>query len=316
MRRIHQDVQFHHNTNPPHRNGTFFSSSLHNPTSHELDASAMRNILTLLMNKTLETKKKQKENPHHRYEGVYRESANIDKPPIMQQGFDPKDLFDISDRNESSFEVQKKSATEIIKSEEQGREISDYRLNETSKSTTQIKFEISKIQLTSDEKLKNREEINVNGTQIGANSSQLEKVPSDKEDLEYERKTENALEMKKVQEIERIKEIEKKIDEMEDPTSAEIFGEVMRKIISQGKKGKKIFQQLLDGIDDEELKQRLVGKMENLTKLEEEERKRKRRDLILSSPLRDELNKDDEEGDVAIEEVFNNEMNFTIIKIN
>lgn len=51
--------------------------------SHELDAKAMRAILTELFVKTFDTKKKQKENPHHHYEGTFVEAANIDKPPAQ-----------------------------------------------------------------------------------------------------------------------------------------------------------------------------------------------------------------------------------------
>ncbi|XP_011258449.1 uncharacterized protein LOC105252643 isoform X2 [Camponotus floridanus] len=80
MSRVNQDVQFHHKGNALRLN---ISTSLENQVgSHELDAQTMRHILTQLLAKTTDTKKKQKENPHHHYEAVFKEVTNIDKPPI------------------------------------------------------------------------------------------------------------------------------------------------------------------------------------------------------------------------------------------
>uniref|UniRef100_A0A0C9RP70 NAB6_0 protein n=1 Tax=Fopius arisanus TaxID=64838 RepID=A0A0C9RP70_9HYME len=82
MKKADQDVQFHHKGNAPHSNGTLPRlMSGHHYTSHELGAKEMRHILTNLFAKTLVAKNKQKENPHHHYEGVYREDDNIEKPP-------------------------------------------------------------------------------------------------------------------------------------------------------------------------------------------------------------------------------------------
>lgn len=79
MSRVNQDVQFHHKGNALRLN---ISTSLENQVgSHELDAQTMRHILTQLLAKTIDTKKKQKENPHHHYEAVFKEVTNIDKPP-------------------------------------------------------------------------------------------------------------------------------------------------------------------------------------------------------------------------------------------
>lgn len=311
MTRAHQDVQFHHKPNSINR--TYFSSSFQNPTSHELDANAMRNILTLLMKKTLETKKNQRDNPHHRYEGVYRESGNIDKPPTMEKEFDPRDLFDFSksDQIEAKFEIQQE--IKFTRSKKRDSEIFDKKLinkkgnadlnfSQNEESGTRLKLGNSTIKLIN-EVLKKTQE-NVNETQIEGNSAQVEFERSTVKSEANITEEKGIEKMKEIEKLKEIAEIEKKIVEIDDkdPTSAEIFGEVMRKIISQGEKGKKLFQQLVDEVDDQELKKRLMMKMENITK-GEEENFRRRRELILSSPLRDELNKDDEEEDAAIEEV-------------
>lgn len=74
MRRAGQDVHFHHQDGavgslPPSHG------------SHELDDQAMRRVLTELFAKTHDMKrKKEHPPPHHRYKGVFRESANIDQP--------------------------------------------------------------------------------------------------------------------------------------------------------------------------------------------------------------------------------------------
>lgn len=78
MRRADQDVHFHHEDRIHRLN--ISKSSGHQAGSHELDAETMRNILTQLLAKTDHTKKKQKKNPHHHYEGVFRDITNIDKP--------------------------------------------------------------------------------------------------------------------------------------------------------------------------------------------------------------------------------------------
>lgn len=78
MGRVNQDIQFHHKGNALRLN--ISQSSENQKGSHELDAKTMRNILTQLLAKTIDTKKKQKENPHHHYEAVFRDITNIDKP--------------------------------------------------------------------------------------------------------------------------------------------------------------------------------------------------------------------------------------------
>ncbi|XP_046620096.1 uncharacterized protein LOC124305099 [Neodiprion virginianus] len=82
MERVRVGVKFHDESRVTGVNHTLpASSGIHQLSSHELDAQQMRNILTQLFAKTLLTKNKQKETPHHHYEGTYRESSNIDRPP-------------------------------------------------------------------------------------------------------------------------------------------------------------------------------------------------------------------------------------------
>lgn len=263
MTKIHQDVKFHHhNSKISHKNRTF-SSINYNPSSHELDANAMRNILALLTKKTNEMKNKQKENSYHKYEGVYRESDNIDKPPAIKE-FDPRDLFDILDQKRQSIEINKNE--NLTKSNnERNYKISNYTLiknnnniEKLNKSNENYNSKISNEQLS----IKTNDKIN-----DSTNRGKMENIDDN------------------------------------EPSSVEVFGEVMRKIISQGEKGQKLFQQLLNEIDDEKLKQRLAMKLKSTTKIENE-KKRKKRDFILSSPLHDELNRNDEDDDAAIEEVI------------
>lgn len=78
MRRADQDVHFYHKDSALRLN--ISKSSRHQLGSHELDAETMRHILTQLLAKTDYTKKKQKKNPHHHYEAIFRDVTNIDKP--------------------------------------------------------------------------------------------------------------------------------------------------------------------------------------------------------------------------------------------
>ncbi|XP_046751667.1 uncharacterized protein LOC124414690 [Diprion similis] len=82
MKRARAGVKFHDESRIPGVNHTLpASSGVQQLSSHELDSKQMRNILTQLFAKTLSTKNKQKETPHHHYEGTYREVSNIDRPP-------------------------------------------------------------------------------------------------------------------------------------------------------------------------------------------------------------------------------------------
>lgn len=79
MKRAGLDVHFHHEGSARRSNVSESIGYSHQPGgSHELDAKAMRNILTQILAKTLDMKKK-KDHPHHHYKSVFRESANIDK---------------------------------------------------------------------------------------------------------------------------------------------------------------------------------------------------------------------------------------------
>lgn len=103
MKRAGQDVQFHHKDGTFHLNISRLSEYSRQSSSHELDAKTMRNILTHLLAKTSDTKKKQKENPHHHYEGVFRESANIDKLSTTTKTY--------SDDSQDQLSLQKISTT-------------------------------------------------------------------------------------------------------------------------------------------------------------------------------------------------------------
>jgi len=88
----------------------------------------------------------------------------------------------------------------------------------------------------------------------------------------------------------------------------ETFQDVLRKINSLGNRGKQMLHKLMDTIDAQAgtkgaaLKQ-LVNDTMNDKKLSSEAKRRKRRDLVLSSPLYQELTEEDEDGDAPLEEV-------------
>lgn len=82
MKRVNQGVHFHQRENKSHSIGAIPDMTGHQFNSHELDSSAMRDILVKLFTKTQGTKYKQKQNPHHHYEGVFRDSINIERPPV------------------------------------------------------------------------------------------------------------------------------------------------------------------------------------------------------------------------------------------
>jgi len=113
MKRAGQDVYFHHEDNSL-RSNTFILPGSHQLSSHELDAQTMRNILSQLLAKTLDTKKKQKENLHHHYEAVFRDTTNIDKPPAVTpnpENFEqllPKILPKLIDKSNESEEILEK----------------------------------------------------------------------------------------------------------------------------------------------------------------------------------------------------------------
>lgn len=87
MKKTHGNVRFHQNNNEHAASASSKLANTHNEASGELDAVAMREILSSLFNKTSGMKKKQQDNPHHRYEGVFREISNIDQPPAPSSEF-------------------------------------------------------------------------------------------------------------------------------------------------------------------------------------------------------------------------------------
>lgn len=108
-------------------------------------------------------------------------------------------------------------------------------------------------------------------------------------------------------------EIAKKQEESKpkrnETNSAEVFQDVLRKINSLGDRGRQMLRKLMDEIDARSnsegaaLKQ-LVNETMNDKKLSNEAKRRKRRDFVLSSPMHQILTEEDEDGDVALEEVL------------
>lgn len=100
--------------------------------------------------------------------------------------------------------------------------------------------------------------------------------------------------------------------EQEEPkadqaNSAEVFQDVLRKINSLGGRGKQMLRKLMDEIDaineaEGVALKRLVNETMNDKTLSERDKRRRRRDLVLSSPLHRELTEDDEDADAAIVE--------------
>nr|XP_012137415.1 PREDICTED: uncharacterized protein LOC105662068 isoform X1 [Megachile rotundata] len=233
MKRVHQDVQFHHKAHLFNSSKHLTNSMVHY-NSHELDAKAMRTILTELFAKTLDTKKKQKENPHHHYEGTFVEVDNIDKPPGPNVANPETNLL--------------KNFGDVLKKQQE-------------KVNSSVKNE--KHMLTKHGKLEHG----------GERRNQ-------KNETEESRNSE--------------------------PTSAEVFQDVLNKINSLGFRGKKILKRLMDEIEEKgpegEALRRVVNETMNDQRLSDAEKARRRRDLILSSTLNRELTEDDEDDDAAIEE--------------
>lgn len=241
MKRAQYGIQFHHEDHAlPQNSSRHLSNTMpYHYNSHELDAKAMRAILTELFVKTLDTKKMQKENPHHHYEGTFVDTANIVKPPGQYA---------------PSVAVQKIKST-LVDDKATG---------------------------TSEEASENQSAASKEGSPLGR------------------------------QDKERGKSLEKKTRSQENSestgsTSAEVFREVLDKINSLGYRGKKILKKLMDEVEKKgpegEALRRVVNETMTDQNLSDAEKKRRRRDLILSSPLHKELTKEDEDDDAAIEEV-------------
>lgn len=121
MKRVHQDVEFHHkdpdNTSP--------LPVVRHYSSHELDAKSMRQLLQQLLIKRLDIQKKKRVyNPeevvvapkvqkvdHHHYEGVYKETANIDKPPIVANLSEEKSSEEVVVREKVQNPVERVATT-------------------------------------------------------------------------------------------------------------------------------------------------------------------------------------------------------------
>ncbi|XP_020281490.1 uncharacterized protein LOC109853612 [Pseudomyrmex gracilis] len=256
MRRAGQNVHFHHEGNV-FRQNTSDQLSGHHSNSNELDPQAMRNILTQLFVKTQDTKKKQKENPHHHYEAVFRDAVNIDKPPVTNYVDSLKNLF----REELTDKFDNK-------------EISKHNITSTSPT------------------------LNVSTEQISS--------PEMKQHNEEERNATSDVQIETSTQSEIVKEQEE--SKTDRANSAEVqFQDVLRKINSLGNRGRQMLRKLMDEIDainDAEgfALKRLVNETMNDKTLSERDKRRRRRDLVLSSPIHRELTEDDEDADAAIEE--------------
>ncbi|XP_063982987.1 uncharacterized protein LOC135165530 isoform X1 [Diachasmimorpha longicaudata] len=226
MKRAHQDVQFHHKGNAPASNNTLPPlMSNHHYTSHELGAKEMREILTNLFARKLVAKNKQKENPHHHYEGVYKETANIKKPPLVQP---------------DKFLWQLETVEKLF-----GR-----RTTTTAAPTKKTQIEKSRLEIS---------------------------TPSPKPSGKFTKKI-------------------GKDSETSTETSSEVVADMLKRIDALGDRGKNVLEKLSENLKEREKNGRKInsGDGENLG--------RKKRQVVLSSPaLADELNRHDEEEDMAVE---------------
>lgn len=249
MKRVQQGVQFHHKDHLLNNSKHTMNTMPHHYNSHELDAKAMKVILTELFAKTLDTKKKQKENPHHHYEGIFVETDNIDKPPIQSSSHtDTQEA-----RNEQMENKLIKTFEEVL------------RRQSVASTTADDRGELIK----KHGKFMHRYVVARNETSE--------------------------------------KETKKTTIESKEPTSGEVFRDVLDKINSLGYRGKKILKKLMDEIEKKgpegEALRQAVNKTMNDHTLSNAEKRRRRRDLVLSSPLHKELTEEDEDDDAAVEEV-------------
>ncbi|XP_018059569.1 PREDICTED: uncharacterized protein LOC108694515 [Atta colombica] len=269
MRRADQDVHFHEDKI---LRLNISKSSTHQ-SSHELDPETMRNILTQLLAKTEYTKKKQKKNLHHHYEAVFRDIINMDKP-VTNGTTHPRNLQDqLQEESISRFDNNKK----------------------ISENSTKFTPMPSKIPVSFQEEQYNYNESERRNFQQNSTFSLNSRPNSTISNKQME--SSMAQEIVKNQEESKTKQT----------NSEEVFQDVLRKINSFGNRGKQILHKLMDTIDMQAgakgaaLKQ-LVNDTMNDKKLSREAKRRRRRDLVLSSPLYQELTEEDEDGDAAIEE--------------
>ncbi|KAL0118619.1 hypothetical protein PUN28_009354 [Cardiocondyla obscurior] len=265
MRRADQNVHFYNKNETLRTNVS--KSSQHQPGSHELDAETMRNILTQLLAKTDHTKKKQK-NPHHHYEAVFRDITNIDKPVTNY----PESLQDqLRGKSISKFEFDNKKTSK----------------NNTEFTSMSPKTPISlQAKEINDDKLKTQQNSTFSSNLVSSSTvSSMQMEPSTARKI--------------------VKEPEKSA--INQTNFEEVFQDVLKKINSLGNRGKQMLHKLMDTIDAQAgvkgaaLKQ-LVNDTMNNKKLSSEAKQRRKRDLILSSPLYQELTEEDEDGDAAVEE--------------
>lgn len=247
MKRVRDGIKFLDEGSTPGENHTLPNSFVHQFSSHELDSKSMRNILNQLFAKTLETKKKQTENPHHHYEGTFKEISNIDRPPTILP--DSDNGFIEETRTKRPDKLKKISSSYLPK--------------------------ISIVRRESDE------EIQTTTTTKTTTTTTKSTIVQDTSNQTYE------------------------------GNSDEVFEEVLAKLQTLGIRGKNVLRKLIDEIGDDENPERnylrkIVDDAVNNDRgngMSSEERARRRRDIILSSPLNAEFNDDDSDGNAAIEEV-------------
>ncbi|XP_024942141.1 uncharacterized protein LOC107269113 [Cephus cinctus] len=294
MKRARQEVLFHHKDSTPGVNNTLPRHVAHHYNSHELDAKAMRNILTQLFMKTLDTKKKQEEAPHHHYEGVFMDSANIEKPPVVGSDFPYT-----GDSLDSKEIITDKESTQPILDEKKARK--QDALVEAKKSkhasregSTNGTFEEDKMSLG---KQLDRESLQESSQRINTDNKETLKYHSNDSTIGLDSITEKT-----------IIELAQQGVNNSGLTSAEVFQDVLKKIRLLGERGKHVLERLVNEIDnkknDEAMALRKMAKEVMKGNFSEEEIKRRKRDLILSSPLHDELTQDDSDRDAAIEEGY------------
>ncbi|XP_070157374.1 uncharacterized protein [Polyergus mexicanus] len=263
MGRVRQDVQFHHKGNALRLN--ISKSSENQLGSHELDAQAMRNILTQLLAKTIDTKKKQKENPHHHYEAVFREDTNIDKPPTVNYP-----------RN-SSFGDQplRKQSINISRN---NKEISENSTKSTQLSSNMTFTSVKKFEIKRNSTSFFDSRPTISNTQVKTGTA--EEIAKKQEESKPKRNETNSAEV--------FQDVLRKINSLGNrgrQTLRKLMDEIDARSNSEGAALK-----------------RLVNETMNDKKLSNEAKRRKRRDFVLSSPMHQILTEEDEDGDVALEE--------------
>ncbi|XP_012272253.1 uncharacterized protein LOC105695339 [Orussus abietinus] len=271
MKRVRQGIQFLQQSSNPNENDTL--PIPYHYSSHELDAKAMRSILTELFRKTLETKKKQKESPHHHYEGVFKESANIDKPPVVSADFPYKT------ESEASTEGTRKkdSGLKINPAESRSDKNEDFEgnpeIHRENQSTT-LEYlttlytepdNVSEGTSTSEQAIVS-DLISTTEISPGGNESDRSEAP--------------------------------------ETASGEVFREILGKLGSLGDRGKAVLKKLVDQMDEGRAKAGKLRKMVNEAMVIKDSKtlRKRKRELILSSPLGEELTQDDSEADAAVEE--------------